>query len=187
MITDEQSFNGAVMHGTIPVKTYDDGYGPLWIMRNSMGVQGIIRARSWEDAYSIAEDEIFPDPSPEEEEDFATDYGDEYWDHPHWQESYGYRPNYNGTSGYYQKDLNGESLDRLTPEMVDALSLTLDIRDPEPEPEPPTRFHSMHLHRRLSRSGRHFIAAFSGRYGTRGSSAFAGLRCRWHRVHANNV
>lgn len=173
LITDEQSFHGAVMHGTIPVKTYDDGFGPVWILRDSMGVQGIIRARTLEDAFSIAEDEIFPDPDPEEEATWTEETFDEAW----WQESYGFRPNYNGTSSFYAKDLNGESLDKLTPKLVEALSLTLDIRDPEPEPEPPTRFHSLHLVRR--RQGRHYVALWSGRSGTRGSRAFAGV-C-WNR------
>lgn len=35
---------------------YDDGYGPLWISRNSIGINGIVRARTWEDAYGICED-----------------------------------------------------------------------------------------------------------------------------------
>ena len=39
----------------------DDGYGPLWILRNSMGIQGIVRAQTWEEAYEIAEDELFND------------------------------------------------------------------------------------------------------------------------------
>jgi hypothetical protein len=183
LITDEQTFNGATMHGTIHVKTYDDGYGPLWILRDSMGVCGIVRAQTWEDAYSICEDEIFPDPDPEEE---AT-WTDETFDDPCWQESYGYRPNYNGTSCHYQKDPNGDYLERLTPELVEALSITLDIRDPEPEPEPPTRFHSTHIHRRRSRSGRHYVASWSGRYGTGGSRAFAGLRTKWKCVHAHSI
>lgn len=42
------------------VKYYDDGFGPLWIMRDTMGIVGIVRAQSFEDAYGIVEDEFLP-------------------------------------------------------------------------------------------------------------------------------
>lgn len=45
----------------VEIPTYDDGFGPLWIMRDSMGIMGIVRAQTWEEAYSIAEDEFFPE------------------------------------------------------------------------------------------------------------------------------
>ena len=46
MIADNQSFDGARYHQVeFAIKTYDDGYGPLWISRNSMGINGIVRAR----------------------------------------------------------------------------------------------------------------------------------------------
>lgn len=56
----------------IPV--YDDGFGPLYIHRDSMGISGIVRARTWEDAYSICEDEFFPEAS-ETLEDIVKEYG----------------------------------------------------------------------------------------------------------------
>ena len=60
LISDEQTFNGAVYHrAEFSIQTYDDGYGPLWISRDSMGINGIVRAQTWEDAYSICEDEFF--------------------------------------------------------------------------------------------------------------------------------
>lgn len=61
LINDGQSLISAQFKSGTPIQTYDDGFGPLFILRDSMGVQGIIRAQSWEDAYSIAEDEMFPD------------------------------------------------------------------------------------------------------------------------------
>lgn len=49
---------------SISIPIYDDGYGPLWICFRSLGhfagITAIIRARTWEDAYQILEDEFFP-------------------------------------------------------------------------------------------------------------------------------
>ena len=74
LINDEQSLVSAqFQHGT-PIQTYDDGWGPLFILRDSMGIVGIIRAQSWEDAYSIAEDEMFPDCDLTHEE-IVKEYG----------------------------------------------------------------------------------------------------------------
>lgn len=57
------------MHdGSISIPVYDDGYGPLFIHRDSMGISGIVRAQTWEDAYSICEDEFFPEASETIEE-----------------------------------------------------------------------------------------------------------------------
>ena len=60
-MNDNQTLNAAHTQYNNPIQTYDDGYGPLFILRDSMGIQGIIRARTWEDAYEIAEDEFFPE------------------------------------------------------------------------------------------------------------------------------
>ena len=63
MINDEQTLIGArQMHpwneyGT-PITIYDDGFGPLWLYREAGGLQGIVRAQSWEAAYEICQDEI---------------------------------------------------------------------------------------------------------------------------------
>jgi len=40
-----------------PMRTYDDG-GPLWYYEDADGLTAIIAAQSWEDAYSIMEDEF---------------------------------------------------------------------------------------------------------------------------------
>ena len=181
MITDEQTLEGAKFtHGT-PIPVYDDGYGPLWIHRNSMGISGIVRAQTWEDAYSICEDEFFtPADDDAREEMERIENMEDGPDKEHAQacfdESYGFRPNGNrrmpdGTlSSIYAKDLNGESLDRLTPAFLEAAGIVLDIRDPEPEPEPPARWHLWHLQR--VRTPRGYVVAWSGRYGTRGSRIY---------------
>lgn len=61
LLQDEQTFDNAKYRSGYQIQTYDDGYGPLWISRNPIGINGIVRARTWEDAYSICEDEFFPE------------------------------------------------------------------------------------------------------------------------------
>ena len=177
MITDNQKLVSAAGRFGHPIPTYDDGFGPLWIHRDSMGVSGIVRAQSFETAYGICEDEFFPeadetgeelraeynyterhakiirpaDGSPEREavaEDYpldvaqfvrwetiripAPDGEDVFWDNALFQDAFGFRPSgRNATDkighGIYAKDLNGDSLERLTPELVAALEITLGI------------------------------------------------------------
>lgn len=194
LITDDQSFDGAIYgRGDYEILTYDDGYGPLWISRGSIGINGIVRARTWEDAYSICEDEFFPEadetieeivkeygfkrehfkiiktntltngetrhPQLGQQEKFAV-YPDDYtdngklpegsfirwetietpdpegWmDNELFQEGFGFRPNGPNkrdklNHGIYAKDLNGDSLDLLTAEMVEDLGITLHIGNP---------------------------------------------------------
>lgn len=75
LITDSQSLNGATYHrGNFSIATYDDGFGPLWISRNSIGINGIVRAKTWENAYGICEDEFFPE-ATETIEDIVKEYG----------------------------------------------------------------------------------------------------------------
>jgi hypothetical protein len=74
LITDEQSFDGASYASGHSIQTYDDGFGPLWISRNSIGINGIVRAQTWEDAYSICEDEFFPE-AHETIEEIVKEYG----------------------------------------------------------------------------------------------------------------
>ena len=139
MITDKQTLNSAKFkHGT-PVPVYDDGYGTLWIHRDSMGVSGIVRARTWEDAYAICEDEFFPPADDEAGEEMQRieempDGPDKQHAQACFDESYGFRGNTrrmdDGTlSSVYAKDLNGDLLERLTPSTLDALGIVLDIRN----------------------------------------------------------
>ncbi len=61
IITDFQTLVSASSRFGHPVPTFDDGFGPLWIHRDSMGITGIVRAQTWEDAYAICEDEFMPE------------------------------------------------------------------------------------------------------------------------------
>ena len=121
---------------TIPV--YDDGFGPLWIHRDSTGISGIVRAQTWEDAYSICEDEFFPAADEEANEEIERieslpDGDDKNHEQTCWDEAYGYRGNTrrmpDGTlSSIYAGDLNGESLDWLSPQLIKDLELRLKFK-----------------------------------------------------------
>lgn len=131
LITDEQQLISAATEYGNPIPVYDDGFGKLYIHRDSMGISGIVRAMSWEDAYSICEDEFFPAAS-ETHDEWVEEYGEDYMEHPAWQESFGYRGNSrresDGTlSSIYAKDLNGDYLDELTPELLERLGITLEL------------------------------------------------------------
>lgn len=71
MINDTQSLVGARQsralneYGT-PITIYDDGFGSLWLYREAGGLQGIVRAMSWEAAYEICQDEIMTRVSQDE-------------------------------------------------------------------------------------------------------------------------
>lgn len=136
-ITDNQRLVSArFAHGT-PIPVYDDGFGPLWVHRDSMGVSGIIRAETWEDAYGIAEDEFFPtaeDASEEQARVNAMSDGDEKnHEQACWDESYGYRssgrggPTPDNDFGIYAKDLNGDSLEPLTYKLIHDLNIVVEI------------------------------------------------------------
>ena len=68
-LEDEHTINSATYRG-YPLPSYDDGYGTLFIHRDSMGITGIVRAQTWEDAYSICEDEFFPAADKEAGEEY---------------------------------------------------------------------------------------------------------------------
>jgi hypothetical protein len=132
LITDGQQLVSAKSRFGHPIKVYDDGDGLLFIHRDSMGISGIVRARTWEDAYSICGDEFFPSA---DDEAFEKDWEDmTAHEQACWDEAYGYRPNGKGgptpdkDRGVYAKDLNGDRLEPLTPELLDELGITLDIQ-----------------------------------------------------------
>lgn len=72
-MTDDSTLVSAQTRFGNDIPVYDDGYGPIWIMRNSMGIQGIVRAKTWEEAYSICEDE-FMDEADETVEELKKEY-----------------------------------------------------------------------------------------------------------------
>lgn len=141
LITDEQSLVGAKSRFGHSIPIYDDGFGPLFVHRDSMGISGIVRARTWEDAYEICEDEFFPAADKEANEEWdkisaMPDGEDKNHEQACFEEAYGYRSNSrkekDGTlSSIYAKDLNGDALDLLTPELLARLEITLEITNNE--------------------------------------------------------
>lgn len=139
MINDTQSLIGATSRFGHSIPVYDDGFGSLFIHRDSMGISGIVRAQSWEDAYSICEDEFFTAGDKEAGEEMARiealpDGPDRAHLQACWDESYGFRGNSrkekDGTqSSIYAKDLNGDRLDSLTPALLAELEITLQIEN----------------------------------------------------------
>jgi hypothetical protein len=141
LISDNQSLVSAKSRFGHFIKTYDDGFGALYIHRDSMGISGIVRAQTWEDAYSICEDEFFPSG----DEDAAKYYAEieampEGKERDHLQacydEAFGYRGNARkesdgSLSSIYAKDLNGDCLDRLTEKLLAELEITLEIETQE--------------------------------------------------------
>lgn len=118
------------------VDFYDNGSGPLWVLRDSMGIVGVVRADTWEDAYEIAEDELFPE-ADLSWEDIARECEcdpEVLMDNAIFQEGYGFRPNGRNSTdklghGIYSRDLNGECLDKLTYGL--AKDLGLDVQSEE--------------------------------------------------------
>jgi hypothetical protein len=137
LINDEQRLVSATSRFGHPVKVYDDGFGPLFIHRDSMGISGIVRAQTWEDAYGICEDEFFPSADAEAFEKMPGDQqmtsgaGITQHEEDCWNEAYGFRPNGKGgptpddDRGVYAKDLNGDRLDVLTPTLLAELEISL--------------------------------------------------------------
>ena len=137
-IADDQRLVRVVNQFGRELPIYDDGYGPLFIHRDSMGISGIVRAQTWEEAYSICEDEFFP----AGDEDAAKDYaeieslpeGSKERRHLQdcWDEAYGFRGNSrkesDGTlSSIYAKDLNGDSLEYLSEALCRDLGLKVEL------------------------------------------------------------
>lgn len=131
---DELTLSFATQYGS-PIKYYDDGMGPLWIMRDSMGIVGIVRAQTWHDAYSIVEDEFLPTVEPTDiYEAYGFDSSAEFNardtskdDSMELAEGYSYQSNSTGT-GIVVHDLNGEALDPLTVELCERLELVVTIK-----------------------------------------------------------
>ena len=131
LITDDQELvSASTRHGT-PIETYDDSMGTLYAYRDASGLVGLVRALSWHGAWYLVEDEIL-EPIPEEDmpEAYGFDTLEELqaaeW--PDLAEGYSYQSNATGT-GIVAHDLNGESLNELTPDLLAALEWRIEVKD----------------------------------------------------------
>ena len=77
-IQDNQSITKVTDKNGNDIPFYDDGYGPLYVYHDQCGhfsfVAGIVRARSFETAYEIVEDEFLPE-ADESLEEIIKEYG----------------------------------------------------------------------------------------------------------------
>ena len=53
---------------------WDDGFGQCWVVIETYGVIGVVRATTWEEAYECALDEIMYDADPDDPATYARDY-----------------------------------------------------------------------------------------------------------------
>lgn len=125
MINDEESLHGATTRFGNSIRIWDDGFGDLWVYRNSMGVKGIVRAEAWEDAFSCVVDEIMDDAD-------SSDPCNRIDSEGNLPEGVLFRgngvPSQKGLeSNLAADDINGSSLDKLTPILLAELEITLDI------------------------------------------------------------
>lgn len=119
-----QTYPGGLKH---PVDIWDDGLGPLWVMRDSIGIVGIIRAQTWEDAFSCAVDELLPDGEMPPEE-FEDEHEKACWEEAnHWRGS-GEPSNDRLHLPVAAHDLNGEALDALTPGLMRELGVHIELK-----------------------------------------------------------
>ena len=114
-----------------PIRVYDDGIGPLWVLRETLGVSGIVRAQTWEEAFECCQDAIMNDADPNDPDSYARSF-DPKADEGDLAEGVYYRPNgeptINGLSSpLCYEDLNGCLLDRLTGDLATALEITVTL------------------------------------------------------------
>lgn len=75
--TENSDLSLAIYKGR-PVRTYDDGFGSLFVYGAEFGPSIVIRAMSWEDAYEIAIDESPAIPYSEVPEAYGFDNKEEF-------------------------------------------------------------------------------------------------------------
>lgn len=132
LIVDSQALRGATYGDPgYKLRTWDDGWGTLWLYSESLGPVGIVRASTWEEAYSCVIDEIMDDADPEDPDTYARSYdpsaaADTLAEGCHWRSS-GEPSNEGLHSPIAQEDLNGSLLEPLTLARATELSIVLDV------------------------------------------------------------
>ena len=135
LITDDQSLKSVKSEFGRDIRFWDEGFGPLWVYRESLGVVGVVRATNWEDAWACVVDEIMDDADPSDDCNYARDYNEDA-DEGELAEGVHYRgsgvPSNEGLeSPLASEDLNGSALDLLTPEFAAELGLQIEVEDDE--------------------------------------------------------
>lgn len=137
VIMDTESLSGAYISSSdrrlIPIDIWDDGEGYLlWIYRETLGVQGIVRAKTFENAYNCVLDEIMSDyvPSEEEIQIWKRNPDTELPEGVHYRNN-GLPANPKLKSHLAQEDLNGSLLEPLTYKLAEELNIWLLITKDE--------------------------------------------------------
>lgn len=126
MITDEQSLVRVTSTSGRTVRHWDDGFGPLWVYRESLGVLGVVRAQTWHDAWECVVDEILADADMDDPDNFDEDGCPA--EGVHWRGS-GVPSNDGLDSPLAREDPNGSLLEPLTAELAEELSLLIELED----------------------------------------------------------
>jgi len=121
-VPDDCRLAGALSRFGHSVKTYDDGFGPLWIHRDSMGIVGIVRAQTWEEAFQITRDEFL---HAADESDHAEAFDADG------NERDGYTMDSCGVLRVY--DINADYVEALTEKLANDLSLSIQTIPDEPK------------------------------------------------------
>jgi len=119
-----RTWEGGIKHS---IDVWEDGFGPLWLMRDSMGIVGIIRAQTWEDAYACAIDELLPDGEMPPEE-FATEHEQACWEEANSWRGNGVPANNRCHLPVAAHDINGEALEALTPALMRELGIRIQLK-----------------------------------------------------------
>lgn len=127
LIDENQHLVSAATGGGHEIRTWDDGFGPLWVYRESTGVVGVVRSEKFETAYSTVIDEIMPDADPNDPEN-QPDADGNFPECIHWRNS-GVPANKGLKSPIAQEDPAGNSLEGLTFALFKELELRLVIND----------------------------------------------------------
>jgi hypothetical protein len=136
-LNDDQQLVSATVKGH-NLRTYDDGFGPLWVVNGVYGPRMVVRAKSFEDAWDIFVDESKTVPQEELYEAYGFDSQEDFdkavkaaeeGDGPdlNLADSYHYQSNSTGTGiVFVEYDTRIASL---TPEYAARLDIELDIQD----------------------------------------------------------
>ena len=125
IINDEQSLKSVKSRFGNDIRFWDEGFGPLYVYRETLGVVGVVRAMSWHDAWECVVDEIMCDADPKDPDNHPDQYGN-LPEGIHWRGS-GVPSNEGLESPVAAEDLNGSSLDELTPELLSELELKIEL------------------------------------------------------------
>jgi len=132
VMKDSESLIGASCRGH-KLRFWDEGFGDLWVYIESLGPVGVVRARTWEEAYECVTDEIMCDA----DEDFLKECLDEMTpeerDNGDLPEGFIYRggtpANEDLSSSIASEDLNGSSLLRMTDAVAEQYSIEVEVEE----------------------------------------------------------